>query len=64
MSDSNGGAAEESFISHLVELRDRIVKAVYGLGLVCLILMVWPGRQLFMISLLSLCWNRYQLVLK
>lgn len=43
MSDSNGGAAEESFISHLVELRDRIVKAVYGLGLVCLILMVWPG---------------------
>ncbi|MBC3936403.1 twin-arginine translocase subunit TatC [Undibacterium rugosum] len=37
------GGAEESFISHLVELRDRLVKAAYGLLAACAVLMVWPG---------------------
>ncbi len=35
--------AEESFISHLVELRDRLVKAVIGVGIVCAVLFAWPG---------------------
>jgi sec-independent protein translocase protein TatC len=34
---------EESFISHLVELRDRLVKAVIGILIACVVLMIWPG---------------------
>lgn len=34
---------EETFISHLIELRDRLVKASIGVALVCLGLMIWPG---------------------
>ena len=34
---------EETFISHLVELRDRLVKASIGIALVCIALMIWPG---------------------
>ncbi|MET0264404.1 MAG: twin-arginine translocase subunit TatC [Duganella sp.] len=34
---------EETFISHLVELRDRLVKASIGIAVVCLALMIWPG---------------------
>ena len=36
-------AGEETFISHLVELRDRLVKASIGIALVCAALMIWPG---------------------
>lgn len=36
-------AGEETFISHLVELRDRLVKASIGIALVCAVLMIWPG---------------------
>ena len=36
-------AVEETFISHLVELRDRLVKASIGIALVCAALMFWPG---------------------
>jgi sec-independent protein translocase protein TatC len=36
-------AAGETFISHLVELRDRLVKAVIGVALVCIALLAWPG---------------------
>ena len=36
-------AGEETFISHLVELRDRLVKASIGIALVCAALMLWPG---------------------
>ncbi|MBC3885596.1 twin-arginine translocase subunit TatC [Undibacterium griseum] len=43
MSDSTEPGAEETFISHLVELRDRLVKAVYGLAAACVVLMLWPG---------------------
>ncbi|MES2935317.1 MAG: twin-arginine translocase subunit TatC [Pseudomonadota bacterium] len=42
MSDSPK-SGEESFISHLIELRDRLVKAVYGLVAACAVLFVWPG---------------------
>jgi sec-independent protein translocase protein TatC len=36
-------SGEETFISHLVELRDRLVKASIGIALVCALLMFWPG---------------------
>jgi sec-independent protein translocase protein TatC len=36
-------AAGETFISHLVELRDRLVKAVIGVASVCIALLAWPG---------------------
>ena len=36
-------ATGETFISHLFELRDRLVKATIGIVLVCVALMVWPG---------------------
>ncbi|MBR7800830.1 twin-arginine translocase subunit TatC [Undibacterium sp. FT137W] len=34
---------QESFISHLVELRDRLVKACAGIAVVCAALFAWPG---------------------
>ena len=34
---------EETFISHLVELRNRLVKATIGVVLVVAVLMFWPG---------------------
>ncbi|MBC3932296.1 twin-arginine translocase subunit TatC [Undibacterium curvum] len=43
MTEQQEQGAEESFISHLVELRDRLVKAAYGLLAACVVLMVWPG---------------------
>ncbi|MDQ1920536.1 twin-arginine translocase subunit TatC [Massilia pseudoviolaceinigra] len=36
-------AGEETFISHLVELRDRLIKATIGVAIVCAALMLWPG---------------------
>ena len=33
----------ETFISHLIELRDRLVRAIIGLFVVCVALMIWPG---------------------
>ncbi len=36
---------EETFISHLVELRNRVVKALIGVGIVCLCLFIWPGAR-------------------
>ncbi|MBC3910089.1 MULTISPECIES: twin-arginine translocase subunit TatC [Undibacterium] len=43
MSDDKEHSPEESFISHLVELRDRLVKILGGLILACAALMIWPG---------------------
>ena len=34
---------EESFISHLIELRDRLVKASIGVAIAVVVLMIWPG---------------------
>jgi sec-independent protein translocase protein TatC len=34
---------EETFISHLVELRNRLIKASYGIIIACGALMLWPG---------------------
>ncbi|MDB5935472.1 MAG: Sec-independent protein translocase protein TatC [Massilia sp.] len=36
-------AGDETFISHLVELRDRLVKASIGIALICVALMICPG---------------------
>jgi sec-independent protein translocase protein TatC len=36
-------AGEETFISHLIELRDRLVKASIGIVIICVALMIWPG---------------------
>ena len=36
---------EETFISHLVELRDRLVKAIIGVAVVCIALMIWSGPK-------------------
>jgi len=36
-------AGEESFISHLVELRDRLVRATIGILVACVGLLAWPG---------------------
>lgn len=36
-------AGEETFISHLIELRDRLVKSSIGIALICTALMLWPG---------------------
>ncbi len=38
-------AVEETFISHLIELRDRLVKAIIGVALVCIALFIWPGPK-------------------
>lgn len=43
MTDTNSQGAADSFISHLVELRDRLVKASIGIALVCAGLFAWPG---------------------
>jgi sec-independent protein translocase protein TatC len=37
----NGG--EETFISHLIELRDRLVRACMGILVVCVGLLIYPG---------------------
>jgi sec-independent protein translocase protein TatC len=36
-------AGEETFISHLIELRDRLVRASIGIAIVCVGLFIWPG---------------------
>ncbi len=41
MTDTTSG--EETFISHLVELRNRMVKASIGIAVICAALMLWPG---------------------
>jgi len=34
---------EQPFIAHLVELRDRLIKAMLAIGAVALVLVFWPG---------------------
>ncbi len=36
---------EETFISHLIELRNRLVKALIGIAVVAALLFWWPGPQ-------------------
>lgn len=34
---------EQPFIQHLIELRDRLLRSVYGIGLVLVVLLFYPG---------------------
>lgn len=43
MSDNNFLGMQDTFISHLVELRDRLVKACAGVAIICAALFAWPG---------------------
>jgi sec-independent protein translocase protein TatC len=36
-------SSQESFISHLVELRDRLLRALAAIAVVFVALMIWPG---------------------
>jgi sec-independent protein translocase protein TatC len=36
-------SSQESFISHLVELRDRLLRALAAIGVVFVALLIWPG---------------------
>ncbi len=36
---------EQPFVAHLVELRDRLLKVVLGVGLVFVVLCIWPGMR-------------------
>ncbi len=38
--------SEQPFVVHLIELRDRLLRAVYGLGAAIAILALWPGPSL------------------
>ena len=40
---TTSAAGEDTFISHLVELRDRLVKASIGVAIAVVVLMIWPG---------------------
>ena len=43
MSEQDSTAPEESFISHLVELRDRLLRSLVAVGVVLGILCIYPG---------------------
>ena len=34
---------EQPFVAHLMELRDRILYALYGVGVAMALLAIWPG---------------------
>jgi sec-independent protein translocase protein TatC len=36
---------EQPFVSHLIELRDRLIRSLYGIGIVFLALAAWPGPK-------------------
>lgn len=35
--------SEDTFISHLIELRDRVIRALLAVGAVTIVLSIWPG---------------------
>ncbi|NMM37334.1 MAG: twin-arginine translocase subunit TatC [Glaciimonas sp.] len=43
MSEEPKAGMEDTFISHLVELRDRLVRASIGVLIICGLLFLWPG---------------------
>lgn len=36
---------EQPFVAHLIELRDRLIKSLYGIGVVFVVLAIWPGPR-------------------
>jgi sec-independent protein translocase protein TatC len=53
MHDNDPQDAEQPFVAHLIELRDRLIKSVYGVGAIFAILAIWPGPK-HMYDLLAL----------
>lgn len=46
--DDELAGTEQPFVAHLIELRDRLLKALYGIGVVFIALALWPGpRRLY-----------------
>ncbi len=43
--DDELAGTEQPFVSHLIELRDRLLKAVYGIGAVFAVLCLYPGPK-------------------
>jgi sec-independent protein translocase protein TatC len=41
--DDELAGTEQPFVSHLIELRDRLIKAIIAVGIVTAVLAVWPG---------------------
>lgn len=44
---------EQPFVAHLIELRDRLMKSLYGVGAIFVLLALWPGPK-HMYDLLAL----------
>lgn len=42
-SDNELAGSEQPFVSHLIELRDRLLRAVYGVGAIFALLCLYPG---------------------
>ncbi|MCS6996890.1 MAG: twin-arginine translocase subunit TatC [Casimicrobiaceae bacterium] len=45
MSNEPETLKEESFISHLVELRDRLIRAIAAVFIVLIVLLIYPGQK-------------------
>jgi sec-independent protein translocase protein TatC len=46
--DDELAGTEQPFVAHLIELRDRLLKSLYGIGVIFLALLAWPGpKQLY-----------------
>lgn len=43
MNDHNAQLPASTFISHLIELRDRLIRASAGIAIMCAGLFLWPG---------------------
>jgi sec-independent protein translocase protein TatC len=41
--DDELAGTEQPFVAHLVELRDRLIRAVMAVGVVAVVLAIWPG---------------------
>ena len=48
---------EQPFVQHLVELRDRLLKALYGVGALLVVLLFFPGPSQ-MYDLLAMHWSK------
>jgi sec-independent protein translocase protein TatC len=44
-SEDELAGTEQPFVSHLIELRDRMLKAVYGVAAAVILLAIWPGAS-------------------
>ena len=45
LSHVSSSMTEDTFISHLVELRDRLLRSLIAVGVVMAVLCIWPGHR-------------------